>query len=52
MYLTDYMAGSLKDVIAQLEPRLFNKVTGLNPQRQNLPLKKQCDEDLLGRTAN
>lgn len=30
MYLTDYRERSLKDVITQLEPRLFNKVTGLN----------------------
>jgi hypothetical protein len=30
MYLTDYRERSLKDVITQLEPSLFNKVTGLN----------------------
>ena len=30
MYLTDYREESLKDVITQLEPGLFNKVTGLN----------------------
>jgi len=30
MYLTDYRERSLKDVITQLEPGLFNKVTGLN----------------------
>lgn len=29
MYLTDYRERSLKDVIVQLEPGLFNKVTGL-----------------------
>lgn len=29
MYLTDYRERSLKDVIAQLEPGLFKKVTGL-----------------------
>ena len=29
MYLTDYRERSLKDVIAQLEPKLFKKVTGL-----------------------
>jgi hypothetical protein len=29
MYLTDYRERSLKDVIAQLEPGLFRKVTGL-----------------------
>ncbi|MFN4087038.1 MAG: GIY-YIG nuclease family protein [Spirosomataceae bacterium] len=29
MYLTDYRERSLKDVITQLEPGLFNKVTGL-----------------------
>ncbi len=30
MYLTDYREHSLKDVITQLEPGLFKKVTGLN----------------------
>ena len=30
MYLTDYREASLKDVITQLEPELFKKVTGLN----------------------
>jgi Protease subunit of ATP-dependent Clp proteases len=30
MYLTDYCERSLKDVITQLEPGLFKKVTGLN----------------------
>jgi hypothetical protein len=30
MYLTDYREESLKDVITQLEPGLFKKVTGLN----------------------
>jgi hypothetical protein len=30
MYLTDYREKSLKDVISQLEPGLFKKVTGLN----------------------
>lgn len=29
MYLTDYRERSLKDVITQLEPVLFKKVTGL-----------------------
>ena len=29
MYLTDYREETLKDVITQLEPRLFRKVTGL-----------------------
>ncbi len=29
MYLTDYREHSLKDVITQLEPKLFKKVTGL-----------------------
>lgn len=29
MYLTDYRERSLKDVIVQLEPALFKKVTGL-----------------------
>jgi hypothetical protein len=32
MYLTDYRERSLKDVITQLEPGLFKKVTGLNVQ--------------------
>ena len=30
MYLTDFREHSLKDVITQLEPGLFKKVTGLN----------------------
>ena len=30
MYLTDYREYSLKDVITQLEPKLFKKVTGLS----------------------
>ncbi|WP_298068252.1 GIY-YIG nuclease family protein [uncultured Mailhella sp.] len=30
MYLTDYREYSLRDVITQLEPELFKKVTGLN----------------------
>jgi len=30
MYLTDYRERSLKDVITQLEPSLFKKVTGLD----------------------
>jgi len=30
MYLTDYREKSLKDVIMQLEPSLFKKVTGLD----------------------
>jgi hypothetical protein len=30
MYLTDYREYSLKDVITQLEPRLFKRVTGLS----------------------
>ena len=29
MYLTDYREYSLQDVITQLEPELFRKVTGL-----------------------
>jgi len=32
MYLTDYREYSLKDVITQLEPGLFKRVTGLNLQ--------------------
>ena len=30
MYLTDYREYCLEDVITQLEPRLFKKVTGLD----------------------
>lgn len=30
MYLTDYRERSLKDIITQLEPELFKRVTGLN----------------------
>lgn len=30
MYLTDYRERSLKDIITQMEPRLFKKVTGLD----------------------
>jgi len=30
MYLTDYREHTLKDVITQLEPDLFKRVTGLN----------------------
>jgi hypothetical protein len=30
MYLTDYRERSLKDVITELEPDLFKKVTGLD----------------------
>jgi hypothetical protein len=30
MYLSDYREYSLKDVITQLEPSIFKKVTGLN----------------------
>ena len=30
MYLTDYREYSLKDVITQLEPGLFKRMTGLN----------------------
>ena len=29
MYLTDYREETLKDIITQLEPGLFNRVTGL-----------------------
>ncbi len=32
MYLSDYRERSLKDVVSQLEPRLFRAVTGLNVQ--------------------
>lgn len=36
MYLTDYRECSLKDVITQLEPGLFKKVTGLDVKDFNL----------------
>ena len=36
MYLTDYREYCLKDVITQLEPKLFKKVTGLEVQDFNL----------------
>lgn len=36
MYLTDYRERSLKDVITQLEPGLFKKVTGLDVKEFNL----------------
>ena len=36
MYLTDYRERSLKDVITQLEPGLFKKVTGLDVKDLNL----------------
>ena len=36
MYLTDYREYSLEDVITQLEPKLFRKVTGLNVKDFNL----------------
>jgi len=36
MYLTDYRERSLKDVIMQLEPNLFKKVTGLSVNDFNL----------------
>lgn len=36
MYLTDYREQSLKDVITQLEPGLFKKVTGLDVADFNL----------------
>ncbi len=36
MYLTDYRERSLKDVITQLEPGLFKKVTGLGVNDFNL----------------
>ena len=36
MYLTDFRERSLKDVITQLEPGLFKKVTGLNVSDFNL----------------
>jgi hypothetical protein len=32
MYLTDFREYSLKDVILQLEPKLFERVTGLTKQ--------------------
>ena len=36
MYLTDYRERSLKDVITQLEPGIFKKVTGLDVKDFNL----------------
>lgn len=36
MYLTDYRERSLKDVITQLEPELFKKVTGLDVKEFDL----------------
>ena len=36
MYLTDYREYCLEDVITQLEPRLFKKVTGLEVEDFNL----------------
>ena len=36
MYLTDYRERCLKDVVTQMEPELFKKVTGLNIQDFNL----------------
>jgi hypothetical protein len=36
MYLTDYREYSLEDVITQLEPKLFRKVTGLDVKDFNL----------------
>jgi hypothetical protein len=36
MYLTDYREYSLEDVITQLEPKLFRKVTGLDVRDFNL----------------
>ena len=36
MYLTDYRERCLKDVITQLEPGLFKKVTGLNIEDFNM----------------
>lgn len=36
MYLTDYREYCLKDVVTQLEPRLFKKVTGLEVKDFNL----------------
>ncbi len=36
MYLTDYRERCLKDVITQLESRLFKKVTGLSVEGLNM----------------
>jgi hypothetical protein len=36
MYLTDYRERTLKDVVTQLEPGLFKKVTGLTKKDFNL----------------
>ena len=46
MYLTDYREHALKDVIRDIEPALFNKVTGLSKQDFDLLLKLGVfDED-------
>jgi len=46
MYLTDYREHALKDVIRDIEPALFNKVTGLTKQDFDLLLKLGVfDED-------
>jgi len=42
MYLTDYRERSLKDVITQLEPGLFKKVTGLTVKDFELLVSLDC----------
>lgn len=38
MYLSDFRENCLKDVITQLEPHLFRKVTGLTEKILNCSL--------------
>jgi hypothetical protein len=47
MYLTDYRERSLKDVITQLEPDLFKKVTGLTVQDFELLVSLNIFNDVL-----
>jgi hypothetical protein len=47
MYLTDYRERSLKDVITQLEPELFKKVTGLTVQDFELLVSLNIFNDVL-----
>lgn len=47
MYLTDYRERSLKDVITQLEPELFKKVTGLHVEDFELLVSLNIFNDVL-----
>lgn len=47
MYLTDYRERCLKDVITQLEPGLFKKVTGLSVKDFELPVSLGVFNDSL-----